>query len=215
MYEELVWERPNLAERWDDRADTARPPSVTEVSGSRPTFARDGRLDRSVGQATSEAYERYAAEIHGFLVRTVRDRDAAADLVADTFTKLLTEERANRTPIQPRAWLFRVAANLAMSRGRRMKTALRSSRELEFRASHEQHAPSPEHEAMDRERDRDLHEALARVSLEERTALLLAASGYDGATIATVIGKSHNATRTLMCRARRRLRTALQEHATP
>jgi RNA polymerase sigma-70 factor (ECF subfamily) len=168
----------------------------------------------SAGPITVEAYERHAAEIHAFVLRIVRDGETAADIVADAFTKLFTEEQAGRTPVQPRPWLYRVAANLATSRGRRMQVALRATRRLEARG-HSEHAPSAERELLDRERDEELHRALERVTVEERTALLLAAAGHDGETIAAFIGKSHAATRTLMCRARRRLRTALQEQGTP
>jgi hypothetical protein len=34
------------------------------------------------GAQTGDAYEQHAAEVHGFLVRTVRDGDIAADLLA-------------------------------------------------------------------------------------------------------------------------------------
>ena len=56
-----------------------------------------------VGAQTGDAYERHAAEVYGFLARTVRDGEAAADLLADAFTKLLLEERGGRWPDHPRA----------------------------------------------------------------------------------------------------------------
>jgi DNA-directed RNA polymerase specialized sigma24 family protein len=77
-------------------------------------------LTRAVGFATALAYDRHAGEIHGYLVRVVRDSEVAADLCADSFTRLLVEERAGRFPDNPRAWLFRVGSNLAASRGRRL-----------------------------------------------------------------------------------------------
>lgn len=210
MYEELAL--PNVPA--DDRQDVeslSRRAPVAPVSGSGPIFAaHDLRTGAGIGRVTTAAYERHAAEIHAFVFRIVRDPDVAADLVADTFTKLFTEEQANRTPLLPRPWLYRVAANLATSRGRRIQSALRASSKLQ-RDARSDHAPSAEHELMGRERDAALHRALAQVSLEERTALLLAAAGHDGATVASLIGKSHAATRTLMCRARKRLRAALRE----
>lgn len=210
MHEELALQSAS----GDDRQDVEGLDGhvrVTAVSSSAPTFAtRDLRTSPEVGRVTAAAYERHAAEIHAFVLRIVRDPDVAADMVADTFTRLFTEEQANRTPLLPRPWLYRVAANLATSRGRRIQTALRASSKLQGQARAE-HAPSAEHELLGRERDAALHRALAHVSLEERTALLLAAAGHDGATVASHIGKSHAATRTLMCRARKRLRAALRE----
>lgn len=210
MYEEFAV--PNAPA--DDRQGVEgidRGVPVAPVSGSGPTFAaHDVRIIDGAGRVTTAAYERHAAEIHAFVLRIVRDPDEAADLVADTFTKLFTEEQANRTPLLPRPWLYRVAANLATSRGRRMQSAIRASSKLQ-REARADHAPSAEHELIGRERDAAVHRALAQVSLEERTALLLAAAGHDGATVASMIGKSHVATRTLMCRARKRLRAALRE----
>lgn len=210
MHEELALPNNPVDERADVESLDRRAP-VTPVSGSGPTFAtRADRASTGVGRVTAAAYERHAAEIHAFVLRIVRDPEVAADLVADTFTKLFTEEQANRTPLLPRPWLYRVASNLATSRARRVQTAMRVSSKLQLQARSE-HAPSAEHELIGRERDAALHRALAQVSLEERTALLLAAAGHDGATVASMIGKSHVATRTLMCRARKRLRAALQE----
>lgn len=162
------------------------------------------------GPQTSEVYQRHAAEINGFLVRTVRDRETAADLLADAFTRLLLEERAGRWPNQPRAWLYRVASNLAMSRGRRLQVAARADRVL--RARHvERVSDSPDAEVLRRERRGDLDRALALLGADARVALLLAAQGFDGVAIAATIGRSEAATRTLMCRARMRMRDELRE----
>ncbi len=186
-------------------------PNVDPETSSTPTVAvlREPRLAAVAGVRTGEAYERHAAEVHGFLVRTVRDGEAAADLLADAFTRLLLEERAGRWPDQPRAWLYRVASNLSMSRGRRLVVATRVDRVL--RARHDGTSAAPEAEVLRRERRGDLDRALARLGADARTALLLAAAGFDGVTIASTIGRSAAATRTLMCRARLQLRDELGE----
>ena len=162
------------------------------------------------GLQTGAAYERHAAEINGFLVRAVRDVDVAADLLADAFTKLLIEERGNRWPDQPRAWLYRVASNLVMSRGRHLQVATRIDRVLHAQ-ERDRVSDSPHVEVMRRERRSDLDRALAALGVDARTALLLAAQGFDGATIATTIGRTEVATRTLMCRSRLKLRELLAE----
>jgi RNA polymerase sigma-70 factor (ECF subfamily) len=163
----------------------------------------------SAGAQTGDEYERHAAELYGFLVRTVRDGEVAADLLADAFTKLLIEERGDRWPDNPRAWLYRVASNLAMSRGRRLQVAARADRAL--RARHQDRmVGSPDAEVLTRERREDLGRALAVLEADARVALLLAAQGYDGATIAVKIGRTEAATRTLMCRSRMRMRQELR-----
>jgi len=162
------------------------------------------------GAQTGDAYGRFAAEVHGFLVRTVRDGDVAADLLADAFTKLLVEEREGLWPDRPRAWLYRVASNLAMSRGRRLRVAARVDQVLQAR-HHDQVSDSPDAEVLRRERRSDLDRALGLLGTDARVALILAAQGFDGTTIAMTIGRTEAATRTLMCRSRMRLREALRE----
>lgn len=187
------------------------PSADVEIGSTAPVPGRYEPLRVGVaGVQTGEAYERHAAEINGFLVRTVRDSEAAADLLADTFTRLLLEERAGRWPDQPRAWLYRVASNLAMSRGRRLQVALRVDRVLQARYG-DRVSDSPDLEVLRRERRGDLDRALALLGADARAALLLAAQGFDGATIAGMIGRSEAATRTLMCRARLRMRDELRE----
>ena len=210
MHEEFALGPPGgVMNRWTEPEDVPDAPALNRVSDASATRRRD-RPTTTTGEVTAEAYERHAGEIHAFLLRTVRDADAAADLLADAFTKLLIEERAGRTPDQIRAWLYRVAANLATSRGRRIQATIRRSLRLEGQRR-EEHAPSPERAVLEREQNTALSRALGRVSTVERTALLLAAQGYDGMTIAAMIGRSHTATRAMMCRARRRLRDALTE----
>jgi DNA-directed RNA polymerase specialized sigma24 family protein len=58
---------------------------------------------------------------------------------------------------------------------------------------------------------REVWEALARLSTDSRTALLLAAHGFSGRDIAEALGRSELATRSLICRARLRLREQLGE----
>ena len=58
-----------------------------------------------------------------------------------------------------------------------------------------------------------LDSALAGLSLPDRTALVLAAHGATGQEIARRLGRSHAATRTLLSRARQRIRVAALEVA--
>lgn len=162
------------------------------------------------GARTTETYELYSGELHGFLTRTTRDPEAAADLLADTFTRLYVEEHAGRWPDQPRGWLYRVATNLAMSRGRHLQVVARATRILQDRYAEPRDA-SPDIEVLRRERRGELERALDRLPIDARTALLLAAQGFDGRAVAVAIGRSELATRALLCRSRLRLRDMLRE----
>jgi RNA polymerase sigma-70 factor (ECF subfamily) len=149
-----------------------------------------------------DLYLHYRGEILAFLVPMTRDPEVAEDLLQETFIRLIREARAGRMPDNVRAWLYRVAANLAISRGRRVATWLRIVPRLVDRDE-----PSrPEAELLQHERDAELHAALARLRPEGRAALLLAAEGFNGHEIAAAIGRSESAMRTLLYRSRIELR---------
>ena len=74
-----------------------------------------GRADDTELTALSEAHR---AELVGFLVRMTRDREAAEELLQDTFIRLIREGRAGRMPDEVRPWLYRVSTNAAISRSR-------------------------------------------------------------------------------------------------
>jgi DNA-directed RNA polymerase specialized sigma24 family protein len=67
----------------------------------------------------------------------------------------------------------------------------------------------PDDEVLRGETRREVWAALARLPTDARTALLLAAHGFSGRDIARMLGRSELATRSLICRARLRLREQL------
>lgn len=169
-------------------------------------------MRKELSAKTGEAYERLSPELYGFLSRSVRDADAAADLLAEAFTRLLLEERRGRWPEQPRAWLYRVATNLVLSRGRHSQVVARVDRVLRGGYLEPQSA-APDVEVLRRERRGELDRALSQLKPDARLAILLAAQGFDGTAISVAIGRSETATRTLLCRSRVRLRELLVEVA--
>jgi len=140
-------------------------------------------------------------ELFGFLVRSTRDAGAAEDLLQETFLRFTTEVRRGRVPDNVRAWLFRVASNLAISRGRRLSTAVRWLTRYGV-AEATSTAASPEAGVLDRERNGAMERALGRLPIDARLALVMSGAGFSGRAIAEAIGRSDVATRTLMSRAR-------------
>lgn len=149
-------------------------------------------------------------EIYAFLVRTTRDPSVAEDLLQEAFLRLTREVRAGRSPDTIRAWLYRVGANLATSRGRRISVALRSLVKLGSAAGPARTEDHPEATYLQSEGRTSLLGALADLAPDARAALLLSAEGFTGAEIAAAIGRSENATRTLLCRTRVRVRSRLE-----
>jgi RNA polymerase sigma-70 factor (ECF subfamily) len=153
------------------------------------------------------AYAAHAGKLLRRLTATTRDPAAAEDLTQEAFTRLVVQVRAGRAPDDIGAWLHRVSQNLAMSRGRRIAVA--SRRGSEIRPPGE--APSPESMAVEAERHARLRDALAELDATDRRVLILAANGYRGAEIARSIGRTAAATRTLLCRARTKIRGRMLE----
>ena len=173
-----------------------------ETSGDRGEGSARGEPVAAVANPPARVYDEHAPALRAYLTRLTRDAAAAEGLAHEAFVRLLVETADGRPPVHARAWLFRVAANLAASRGRRHGVAVRRASELVPRGV----VPSPEEELLDREAARALHGSIAHLPADVRMALLLTAHGYSGAEVAERIGRTELATRSLLCRYRGRLR---------
>ena len=162
--------------------------------------------DTRTSDLVAGTYDRHQRELFTFALRACHEHTAAEDIVQEAFTRLIVEVEAGRTPHNIRAWLYRVVANLVVSRGRRTSVA---QRHLGALASDETDT-GPEPVYLDHERHADIETALGELEADARTALLMAASGFNGMEIAEAIGRSGTATRTLMCRTRLALRHRLE-----
>jgi RNA polymerase sigma-70 factor (ECF subfamily) len=148
------------------------------------------------------AFTEHQAALVRRLTGLTRDPEGAQDIAQEAFLRLSREIAEGRTPDDAGAWLHRVGWNLAMSRGRHQSVANRRSAELVPPADHE----SPEHAVVRHETNALLRSVVAGLPVTERTAVVLAAQGYPGQEIATSLGRTPGATRTLLCRARSKVR---------
>lgn len=160
---------------------------------------------QDVNGIVEAAYAAHRAQLIRYLTGVTRDASTAEDLVQDAFVRLTTEAAAGRAPDDAGAWLHRVAHNLAMSRGRHISVADRRQSEL----ARPDQPESPEHLALVAERDREVQDAVSDLQAVHRYALMMAAMGYGGIDIARSIGRTEAATRTMLCRARAKVRTRL------
>jgi RNA polymerase sigma-70 factor (ECF subfamily) len=179
------------------------------IPGREPIGAHVRQGSTYAQAAVLEAYDAWHEEVYAFLVGATRDDSVAEDLLQEAFLRLLREAQAGRMPEQPRPWLYRVASNLAISRSRRVLSARRWFERFGIAERAAAVDDPPEVAVLHHETGRVLASALAALSSDARTALLLAAEGFPGSEIAAAIGRSEAATRTLMCRARLQLRREL------
>lgn len=182
--------------------------TVTESSlrpvAAGPTRRRDAR-ERDPRDVVGDAYDAHQRELFSFAMGSAREPAVAEDAVQEAFLRLVREVGAGRTPENPRAWLYRVVANLLATRGRRAATADRFRGLFAVTDAVE----TVETGYLRSEAATELHVALAGLEPGARVALLLAAHGFSGREIAAAIQRSEPATRTLMCRARLTLRAQL------
>ena len=155
----------------------------------------------------SALFERYHEGLRRFLVRFTGDADIAADVAQDAFVRLL-----ERPPQQQvRAWLFRVAVNLARDRARiavRRRFLLRRAGD---RVPGADPPPSPDALLEAERRRRHVTLALADLSSKERMALLMREEGFTQREIAQAVGTTTKSVGTLTARALRKLAARLQD----
>jgi RNA polymerase sigma factor (sigma-70 family) len=163
------------------------------------------RSRAKTGELVVASYDAHQRELYSFALHATRDPEIAADLVQEAFARLIVEVDAGRPPDNVRAWLYRVIANLVVSRGRRAAVARGKLGSLAEPGVDE----GPEPAYLEHERRSELEAVLAELDEDARTALVMAASGFKGMEIADAIGRSGNATRTMMCRSRLQLRRRL------
>ncbi len=140
-------------------------------------------------------------ELVRYLHRKVWDPERAQDLAQEAFTRALSHE-----PDNPRAWVFRVATNLARDE---VRTVIRRKKHLSLLKSESAADPPavpPPTEAFEhRQRAESLRQALAELSERDRQVLLLWDAGLSYAEIAAQAELSTGAIGTTLARARQRL----------
>ena len=160
--------------------------------------------------AVELAYREHGRDLLAFLISATREPELAADVLQESFLRLVRATRTEQPPLDSRAWLFRVAGNLTISMARRRATMRRWAPWLVS----DDRQDSPEHDYLRRE-DRDrVHAGLAALRLDDRVALLMAANGFATSEVAAAVRRSELATRSLLCRARIRLRRELERQET-
>jgi RNA polymerase sigma factor (sigma-70 family) len=158
-----------------------------------------------VAPTVLDLYDAHHRELASFIRGIERDPRTAEDVLSETFVRLIEEVRRGRTPEQPRAWLYRVAANLVVDAGRHRTVVGRVLGRLVDHGTE----PPPEDEFLRGEQRRVVWAALGTLPRDARTALMLSAHGFSGREVAEALGRSELATRSLICRARLRLREQL------
>jgi RNA polymerase sigma-70 factor (ECF subfamily) len=149
-------------------------------------------------------YDAHHGALHRYVCRLSGDYAAAEDVMQEIFVQLWKEMTTAGEPRAPRAWLYRVATNLVIDRGRTLRRTLAFILPSSA-ATAEPPAPSTDTEENTARRQL-VQRALRRIPEPMRQCLLLHHEGLSGKEIAEVLGVKPSYVGTLVLRAHDRFR---------
>lgn len=139
----------------------------------------------------------------------VRNRAEAEDVVQDVFVRVLQHRSKLRDVRDMRVWLVKIAWNLAVDKSRGARTEQMDEVFAQSLASRDMGADAAVAES---ERARAVLRAMDSLPRAEREALLLSAiEELSGAEVAKVMKRSESSVRSLVFRARTRLKERLEK----
>lgn len=153
-------------------------------------------------------FREHHQELFRYLVRLTGDETTARDAVQHAFMRMLEKPPAD---VAPRAWLYRVATNVAMdwTRGERRRARIRA--EMAHQIPTPSYEPAPDWQ-LDRKRNADrVRSALNELSERDRTLLLLRHEGLTHREMAEAVGTTTGSVGTLIARALDKLGRLLNE----
>lgn len=149
----------------------------------------------SLEQGISEAYATYRNGLLKYCGYVLGDREAAAEIVQESFLRLIELVGKQQAPSEARDWLFICARNLCFSRMRKARSQAQYEL-LNF-------APA---ENVDVESKTFINQVLARLDSEERDLILMREQQqYSIREIAGIIGVSEEAVRVRLHRVRKKM----------
>jgi RNA polymerase sigma-70 factor, ECF subfamily len=151
----------------------------------------------------------YSGLLYRVALSVVRSSAEAEDVVQDCFVRVLQQKVKLAAVVEMRPWLVKICWNLALDRRRRVRPAQMDEAFAAGLVAVEMAADVAMAEAG---RMSQVLAAIDRLPGRERQALLLSAmEELSTAEIGAVLGKSESSVRSLLFRARTRLRERLAE----
>ncbi len=157
-------------------------------------------------------YGRIVDQLYTFLLRTVGDPDAAADVLQEAAYRAYRSRKNFRGESSFKTWIYRIAINTAKSlwiRNQRERKRSDAMREMDVTDSH-----TPEKLYTGKENASELSRALMILKEEYRIPFMLKhMDGLSYREISEVLGITENSARVRVYRARDVLRNTLRENS--
>ena len=172
--------------------------------GGAPAIRARGRDEARDRARVEELFRRHERALGQFLVQIISSRALAEDLLQETFLSALAARGRLDAVRDPRAWLYGIARHQALGALRRSRRERRAYERLA--REREPAAPDPQAALF----VRDLLER--HLGAEDRTLLVLRyLHGFSAEELAAMSGRSPEALRQRLSRARKALVRAAEE----
>ena len=173
----------------------------------------DGKLLDGIAKgdraAFTEFYQRHNRSLFAFLVKMVRDRELAEEVLSETMLDVWRQAGRFEGKSSVTTWLFSIGHHKAVSRLRRMREL---ALDEEVAANIEDSGPTPDMLASDKDMSRLLARLIECLSLDHREILQLAYyQEFSVQEIAEVLDLPENTVKTRMFYARQRLKALLEQ----
>ena len=190
---------------------------IDETVSSEDLMARIAKGDDDAFEILAN---RHQASVLNLIYRFIGDRTQAKDLAQEVFIKVWQAAKSYEPKAKFTTWIYRITANrcfneLKSSRRKKWFSFNRSDEDGErtFEETLADSAPSAEDLLLEKERSRQISDALQSLPDNQRMALVL--KRYDDlsyAEIAQILGCSVSAVESLLVRAKRTLQGKLKNY---
>jgi RNA polymerase sigma-70 factor, ECF subfamily len=172
-------------------------PATLGVDNAHKRCADDASQEKIV-----ELYQTMGPALLGYVRQFVGSAAAAEDIVQTAFLKTFDEMQRGKI-LNLRAWLYRVAHNLAIDQLRRNRNEETAVTGWFLQRTEPRSAPSAEENAIRQQR---ISHVLKSLNDRERGCLMLRAGGFSYAEIGEVLGMSSKAVSVYLVRGLKKVR---------
>jgi RNA polymerase sigma-70 factor, ECF subfamily len=166
----------------------------SQSGGSEITL--DWPVQRTTGTVTleeriAELFEQLREPLYRYILMITNDPERSEELTQDCFLRLHLRLQARDSVDNVKAWLFRVAHNLAIDSARRTggrESVVEPEAWQRFEATRADAALDPEQSMLAGERLRQVDRAIEKLSPQQRACLHLRAEGFRYREIAEILG---------------------------
>ena len=164
-------------------------------------------------------YEEYYDRLYFFVLKNVDSKEAAEDITQDTFLKSMEKIDSLEKPENYVSWLHSIAYNKCTDMFRSRKSDVYFDTDEEFEAAMESHSLNepimvPEDYATDKDRARQLKAMIDSLKPDMKSALILYYyNDMNLADVAKTMGIPENTVKQKLFRARKKLKSKIEEMA--